>query len=328
MATLSEFNKGVKIALLISTAAFFVWASYWLVVCVRFTLQMITESSFFIEQTGVSWWTVLFFATENVPSLGIFFRWIVALMALYSAAIIVMKKEDKLSIIKRKVSAALFLEGANYLTLIPVLISGVTFAFVGEKLWYYGQTPPLVVVLINGITSIAILLVIPPVLFKLRSKIVNNSPLEGILKWVSIAAVSYLFIIFWFVYSISFVASFVPWTVRAQPGIEILLNPLDLFSFAVTVFGFLAIALYALKVFLPAIKERGAPNLRQIGIITTGVGVYFALMLAIYLAVGYHAHPTVWMEIIMPVHNPDWWCLSFIVIGPYLIALSRKSSKS
>lgn len=78
------------------------------------------------------------------------------------------------------------------------------------------------------------------------------------------------------------------------------------------------------KALLPTIRKTGTPSLRQIGITMTGLGVYFALMLAIYIVIGgYYAHPTVWMEIIMPVRNPDWWCLSFLCLGPYLIAVSR-----
>lgn len=325
---MSVNNKGVKLALLIAAAAFFIWSAYWIFVSVRVTVQMILERSFFIEQTAVSWWTVLFYATELVPSAGILFRFIASLLILYSVVIISAKKGLSFSIVKGKVCAAIFLEAAYYLTLIPALLSGFAFAFFGESLWYYGETPKIIVVLLNGVVSIAFLFIIVPVLFKLRAKIASNAPTEQLLKYGSITAISYLFV-FWFTYAMSWFSSLVPWTVRDQPGIDILMNPLDMLSFVATVFGFLAIALYAFKVFLPVIKERGAPNLRQIGIITTGVGVYFALMLAIYLVIGgYYAHPTVWMEIIMPVHNPDWWCLSFIVIGPYLIALSRKRAKS
>lgn len=320
-------NRGLKFALLIGAVAFFIWSAYWIFVSVRVTVQMILDRSFFIEQTAVSWWTALFYATELVPSAGILFRFIASLLVLYSAVIILAKKGYGLSMVKGKVCTAIFLEAAYYLTLIPALLSGFAFAFFGESLWYYGETPKLIVVLLNGVVSIAFLFVIVPVLLKLRAKIADNAPTEELLKYGSITAVSYLFV-FWFTYAMSWFSSFVPWSARSQPGMDILMNHLDMLSFAATVFGFLAIALYALKVFLPAIKEQGAPNLRQIALIMTGVGIYFALMLAIYLVIGgYHAHPTVWMEMIMPVHNPDWWCLSFIVIGPYLIALSRKSSR-
>lgn len=128
---LDASSRGVKFAILIAAVAFFVWASYWLIVSVRVTVQMIAGCSFFIEQTAVPWWTVLFYATELVPSAGIIFRWIVASLALYSAVIIAVKKEGVWSIIKGKVGAALILEGANYLTLIPALLSGFAFAFGG-----------------------------------------------------------------------------------------------------------------------------------------------------------------------------------------------------
>ena len=317
-------SREINFVILGMAATFFVWMCYWMYVDVKFATQLIAERSFFVEQTSISWWTALFYATEFTPSIGIALRWIAAVLVLISALTINIKKEVTLSMVKRKVCAALVLEGVNILTLVPALISGFTFAFVGEALWYYGRTPSIVVVLVNGFVSLATLLAILPNLFNLRSKIASNSPNEEILKWGSITAVAYLFVL-WFTYSMAWAASLVPWADRAQPGIEILLNPLDLISFIATVIGLLAIAIYGLKALHPAIKKSDRLSLKRIGITMTGLGLYFVIMTIIFILLGgYHAHPTVWMEITMPVHNPEFWCIAFIVSGPYLLAVARK----
>jgi hypothetical protein len=322
------WNTKVKVAIIIPVCAFFAWNSYYLAIYLRAANQLISESSFFVGQTQVGWWTTLFYATELIPIMGTASRWIASLLALYSAALIYRKSGGALPKIKGKVSTALLLEGFNYLTYIPVLISGFAFAFFGESLWYYGRTPVLSVVLLNGVVSLALILVLPPLLFKLRSKIAHNTPSEELLKWGSITAISYLFV-FWFAYSNAWFASFVPWAERAQPGFEILRNPIDLISFVATFFGLLLVAIYGLATALPLIKKTGKPKPTRIGITMISFGAYFAIMTILYFGIGgYHAHPTTWMEILSPVHNPDSWCLSFLISGALLIPSLNKSPET
>jgi hypothetical protein len=316
-------NEEVKSVIFGMAIAFFAWMCYWMYVDVKFATQLILERSFFVEQTSISWWTTLFYATEFTPSIGVAFRWIAAILVLLSALIVYTKKEVTLSMIKRKVCAALVLESFYHLTLIPAMISGFVFAFLGETLWYYGRTPPFVVVLVNGFVSLADLVTIPIALLILRFKIARSSSNEEILKWGCIAAVAYIFVL-WFTYSMAWLASFIPWAVRAQPGITILLNPLDFISFAATMIGLLAVVIHALKTLLPAIRKKDKLNLKSISITMIGLGFYFVLQAIIYVLIGgYHAHPTVWMEILMPEHNPDFWCISFTISGIYLFTKYR-----
>jgi hypothetical protein len=315
-------NQRMRLLVLIIVIAFFIWCSYWFVVSVRATAQLILEGSFFIEQTKVGWWTAIFYATEVTPSAGVIFRWAASVLALYSALIFVKKGGQSALAVKRKVVAALFLEGANYLTMIPVVISGFTYPFM-EGLWYYGETPGIVVFLLNGLATLAMVIVIPLFVFKLRSKIVHESPVEEIIKWSCLTGAAYLFV-FWFVYSISWLASLVPWSVRAQPGVEILLNPLDMVSFLLTVFFLLVVMLYGWATLIPAARRQSLPSLRRVGVTMTGLGIYFAAILIIFfLFGGYHAHPTVWMEILGPMHNPDCWSISLIPLGLYLVLTSK-----
>lgn len=319
-------DKSIKCVVLVASAAFFIWAFYWFIVSIRATTQLITESPFFVEQTAVPWWTVLFYATETVPSLGVFFRWIVGILILYAGVVYAKKGVEGLSAIKGRIAYAFIFEAGYYLTLIPALLSGFAYGLFGEGLWYYGSTPPIVVLLLNGFVSAAAIFIIVPILLKLRSAVLKSSN-EEVIKWSTKTAVAYLFIIFWFIYTMSWLGSLVPWEARAQPGISILLNPLDLISFIATVFGLLALAIYAYKALAPSMQKGEKPSLKSIGAIMTVLGLYFLLMTALYIAYGgYYGHPTVWMEIIMPVHNPDYWALSLIFVGPILTIKSREQS--
>lgn len=316
-------NQKIKLLVLVGVVAFFIWCSYWFVVSVRATAQLVGERFFFIEQTKVGWWTVIFYATEVAPSAGVFFRWLTSVLALYSVIIFVKKGREFAPMVKRKVGAALFLEGANYLTMIPAVLSGFTFPFMGD-LWYYGETPGIVVFLLNGLATLAMVVLIPLSVFKLRSRIVQDSPRGEIIKWACLTGAVYLFV-FWFAYSMSWLASLVPWSARAQPGLEILLNPLDLASFLLTVFFLLVVMLYGWATLIPAAKKQSLPSLKRVGVTMIGLGIYFAAILVIFfLFGGYHAHPTVWMEILGPMHNPDLWCVTLIPLGLYIV-LSSKS---
>ncbi len=315
---------GLKARLFIFMAAiaFFIWASYWLCESIEATAQLICERSFFIEQTKIGWWTAIFYATEVTPSFGILFRWIAALLALYSAAIFVREGAGFMLKAGKAVRAALLFEGLNYLTMTPVVISGFTFPFGGD-LWYYGETPVMVVLLLNGVATLATVTIIPFPLFKLRSKIVPGTLGQEAVKWAYLTGAAYLFV-FWFVYTISWIASLIPWSARAQPGLGILLNPLDLASFILTVFFLLIVMLYGWAVLIPAARRQISPSPRGIGIILTALGLYFTLTLIIFLLYGgYHAHPTVWMEMLGPHHNPDLWCIGLIPAGLYFATIKH-----
>jgi DMSO/TMAO reductase YedYZ heme-binding membrane subunit len=108
-------------------------------------------------------------------------------------------------------------------------------------------------------------------------------------------------------------------------GTEFLLQPTNFLSFTITVFGLLTLALTALKTALPAIKKQPQKiNVTYIGIIMVAFGSYFLFnTLYYYLTGSYQAHPSVWYEVIGPLHNPNLWALAFIFVGVPLIIQSK-----
>lgn len=316
-------DKRLRFLILVVVCAYFVMASYWLFQGTIWDLQLTINYAKFQELTKVFWWTALFYSSELIGgSMAVIFRWFAGLCALYSAYLFLIKGENALALIKGKVCAALFFEGCYYLALIPSAIIGFVYPFLNENFWYFEpRAPALIVFLINGIACALMVLVIPPFIFVLRLKIVRGQPSREIVRWCCFTAVAYLFVVFWFNYSVAWVASLVPWLERAQPGISILYNPIDFVAFFITVFVLLFIAIFGLISMFPAItKDAGTLNLRHLGVVLVSFGSYFAIILVLfYLSGGYAAHPTVWSELLSPFHNPDVWCLSFIIPGSYLL---------
>jgi len=132
--------------------------------------------------------------------------------------------------------------------------------------------------------------------------------------------------VFWFNNSMLWAATMVPYPEsRIQYGLSFLLEPANLASFAVTVFGLFAIATSALLLTLPAIRKQSTKlNQAGIGAVMAAFGSYFIFnTLSYYLTGGYEAHPSVWYEVIGPLHNPNLWCTAFIFLGIAVLVHSK-----
>jgi hypothetical protein len=118
----------------------------------------------------------------------------------------------------------------------------------------------------------------------------------------------------------------VPYTlVYKQYGWDFLLQPANLLVFCLTVFGLLAVALTDLKATLPVIKKHVTqPNLIGVGAALAGLGGYFVVTtIYYYVTGGYSAHPSVWYELIGPLHNPNLWVIALVFLGLPLIFYGR-----
>jgi hypothetical protein len=232
-----------------------------------------------------------------------------------------------LSRIRGKAGAAILLEGLYVLTYAPSAFLGFVYPIAESRnLWYFEPPPPWIIVfLVAGLACLAMVVVITPLIFKLGLRIIQKGSANEIAKWASLTGVGYLFAMFWWNYVMCWVATLVYWPERAQPGIKIIYNPIAAASFTITVAGLLLVAIFVLKVVMPAVKgEPSGVDKRKLGYALTAFSGYFILMLILYaVAGGYYKQPTTWMEIIGP-HNPDHWCAFLILPGIYLAAKSRR----
>jgi magnesium-transporting ATPase (P-type) len=210
--------------------------------------------------------------------------------------------------------------------LIPSVIAAFAYYSSTEYLYYFDHTPGLLLLYGTGIPCLAMVLVIPPLLLKLRAKILRGSSSQEIIKWICLTSVAYLFVVFWFNYSMLWAGSMVPYPkAQIQYGLSFLLEPANLASFAMTVFGLFAIAVFGLLFTLPAIRKQSTKlNLGGIGAVMVAFGGYFVFnTITYYLTGGYEAHPSVWYEVIGPLHNPNLWCVAFIFLGLAVLVRSK-----
>jgi hypothetical protein len=240
-------------------------------------------------------------------------------LALYAAFLYWRKKDAALPQIKGKVKAALLLEAGYFLFFIPTVFLGFIYPATGGTLWYFGTTPVNEVLFVAGFAVLLMVLVIPTVLLKLRSKIAQSAPRQEIVKWGCIACVSNLFVVFWFNASMQWVGMLTTF------GAEILLDPINLAGFLASVFGLLLVAFLGLLSALPAIRgAASAFKLRRVGLTAVAFGSYFLFGILFYvLAGGFAQRPWAWYEMIVP-HNPYLWCVIFLFAGLPLLILRKR----
>jgi hypothetical protein len=296
------------------------YAIYFAAYGLTFSIQLTSDTYVYnLISQNPWWWAILYYGSEGVSgSVGLILRAVGSVFALYAAYLFWRKKDTALPQIKQKAGTALLLEAAFHLALIPSVIAAFAYNATTEYLFYFDHTPGLLLLYGTAIPCLAIVIALPPLLLKLRAKITRDAPNQEIIKWTSLTGVAYLFVAFWFNFSMLWAGTMVPYPkAQIQYGLSFLLEPANLASFAVTVFGLFLIATLALLFTLPAIKKQSTKlNLSGIGTVTAAFGGYFIFNTIIYYVTGgYEAHPSVWYEVIGPLHNPNLWCIAFVFLG-------------
>ena len=300
--------------------AYLAYGVYFAIYGLHFGIGLISDTYVYnLISKGPWWWAILYYGSEGLfDSIAGILRALAGLFVLYTAYLYWRKKETALPQIKKSSGAALLLEAGYYLSLIPSVIAAFAYYSSKEYLFYFDHTPGELLLYVTGLPCLALVIAIPSLLLKLRSKIRGGSDNREIVKWGSLSGAAYLFVAFWFSYSMSWAGTMVSYPRSQQEyGLSFLSQPTNLASFVVTVFGLFALAAFALKTAVPAIMKRTTRvSLTRIGAVMTALGGYFTFnILYYYLTGGYAAHPSVWYEIIGPLHNPDLWCVAFLFLG-------------
>ena len=329
---LEKYGGSLRFWILVVVSVYFAYALYFAVYGLNFSIGLISDHYVYnLVSKNPWWWMVLYYGSEGVAgSVAIVLRAFAGAFAFYAAFLFWRKKDNAIPTIRKSVSMALLLEAGFFLSLIPSIIAAFAYNSTSEYLFYFDHTPGLLLLYGTAIPCLAIVLVVPPLLLKLRATIKHESPKEEIAKWSCLTGVAYLFVVFWFNYSMLWAGVMVPYP-RAyqQYGLDFLLQPTNLLSFAVTVFGLFALAITALVSTLPAIKKQLTDlNLTRVGIVLMAFGGYFVFnTLYYYLTGGYGAHPSVWYEVIGPLHNPNLWAIACVFLGLPLLIYGKMKSK-
>jgi len=317
---LKKYADSLEFWIFVVVCAYFGYAIYFAVYGLTFSIGLTSDYYVYnLISKNPWWWAILYYGSEGVSgSVGLVLRAVGGFLALYSAFLFWRKKDSALPLIRGKVGTALLLEAGFYLALIPSVIAAFAYYSSTEYLYYFDHTPGLLLLYGTGIPCLAMVLVIPSLLLKLRATIMRSSPSQEIIKWSCLTGIAYLFVVFWFNYSMLWAAAMVPYPQsQIQYGLSFLLEPSNFVSFVITVFGLFAIAMFGLVFTLPAIKKQPIRlSLGRIGTVMMVFGGYFVFStLYYYLTGGYEAHPSVWYEVISPLHNPNLWCVALIFLG-------------
>jgi hypothetical protein len=323
-----KYVSSTRFWILILVSVYLAYALYFAIYGLQFSLQLTNDQYVFgLVSKDPWWWQILYYGSEGMAgSVAIVLRAFAGVFAFYAAFQYWRKGNNEMNTIRKNVSKTLLLEAGFFLALIPSIIAAFAYNITSEYLFYFDHTPEKILLFGTAIPCLAIVIVVPALLLKLRANITNKASTQEIIKWSSLTGVAYLFVVFWFNYTMLWAASMVPYP-RAYEiyGLDFLLQPTNLLSFGLTVFGLLAIAITALITLLPAIKKQTSQlNLARIGAIMVAFGSYFLFNTLYYILTGgYEAHPSVWYEVIGPLHNPNLWALAFIFLGIPLIIQSR-----
>ena len=310
--------------------SYFGYALYFAVYGLRFSVGLIFDHYVFdLVSKNPWWWMILYYGSEGVfGSLAGFLRVLAGSFAVYSSYLFWKKGDMAFPLIKNAVTKTLFFEAIHFFSLILSVVASFVYFFSTEQLYYFDHTPGLIYVLVAGIPLLLMNLVVSPTLLNLRRKINRSAGNQEIVKWTGITGLVYLFVVFWVNYSMSWAGVLVPYSrAQQQYGLEFLLVPFNFISFVVTIFGLLLIAILGLIFTLPAIQKKSIQlNLKRISAVIIALGGYFMFnVFFYYLTGGYEANPSVWYEVIGPLHNPYFWCLSFVFLGIAMMAHFKTS---
>jgi hypothetical protein len=325
---IEKYGSSLRFWILVVAATYFAYAAYYAASGMRDSIGMLSNQFLYTSLSQNSWWwMILFYGSEGLSgSISIISRTIAGAFAFYAAFLFWRKKDAAMLRIRKSARTALLFETVFFLALIPSIITAIAYNLTGENLFYFGHTPGILVVYGTLIPILATVLVIPPLLIKLRAVIKQEDSQQEIARWICLTGVAYLFVVFWFNYSMLWLGETVPYTrVYEEWGLTFVLQPANLLSFSLTVFGLLALAIVTLIKSLPAIRKQGLQlNLTRVGAILVAFGGYFIFhLLYYYLTGGYSAHPSVWYEVISPLHNPNLWTVALAFLGVPVLLYGR-----
>ena len=308
--TKQKFYSPLKIGLLIVAVAYFLFTFHGM-----FTLSWIGEWESL--GGGGSLFSTIIFVEDISASIGLVFR-LIASTAAFAGIILYFVKKGLSAQTTMKVLRVVLVGEAIYW--LGLLVSGVL------PLVYlrgFGDGS-ILTVLTSLLTSEIPLLVesiaIPVALFKLAYELNPNKTAKGAIKWGLIAGTVYV-LVFWLVNTGLWIA-----TIQTK-GMEYLTtHPENLFSFAITTIGMLALTVYTAYF---AKKSIGTETLEKLNLTTVGaiiiaLGLFFLWNYMTWIFFGRNEIWSTWYAWFLG-HNMDLWLLSIPLVGlPLLFA--RKAS--
>ena len=252
--------------------------------------------------------------TDTSAALGLAFRTMAALIAVLTVLFFVLKRDLKKPELFMSIRWVLIGEIVCFLSLIPVLIWGLA-VVLGLESNTFGlgsfveSTLPIMIEAIG----------IPIVLAKLFLELNPDRPAKGAIRWALIYGV-YIVFVLWINNTANWIGAI------TRSGIEyVTAYPDHILSFGLTSVGLLALALYGVYLVKKSwdVNFLAELDLKKIGVLVTGVGLYFVVNYVMWLFLGTTAKWSTWYSWFLG-HNMELWMMSFPLVG--LPLLFKKKS--
>jgi len=298
-----NFYSPLKIGFLIVALAYFLFTFH-----AMFTLSWIGEW----ESFGGSFRFVVF-VEDIAANIGIAFRLVASTIAFAGVILYFAKKGLSKQTMMKVLRLVLVGEAIYWLGL---LASGVLplFSTLGFATWrvdgHVSVLPVLTSLLTNEIPLLVESIAIPVVLFKLVYELNPNKPAKGAIKWGVIAGTVYV-LVFWLTNTALWVT-----TVMRQ-GIAYLTSyPYNLFSFALTSIGMLALTVFTAYFAKKSVGTETVEklNLKTIGAITIALGLFYLWNYLTWIFFGTDEIWSNWYGWFLG-NNLNLWLLSIPLVG-------------
>ena len=326
-----KYSSKIRFCIFITVIVYLVYSVFFALYGLQFSVQLSKDTYVYdLISKNPLFWQILYYLSEGVTgSIAIVLRAFAAFFAVIAAYLYWRKKDVAMLSVRKYASRALLLETSFFLAIMPSIIAAIVYNLpTSDYLFYFDHSPEQILLFGTAIPCLAMTITTVPLLLKLRSKINADAPQKEIIKWASLAGIAYVIVVFWFNYCMLWIANMVPYPRANQVfGLDFLLQPINLVSFVVTVFGLFVIGLAAVWTLRPAIDGKvGEVNLKALGGVMIAFSCYFIFNTLYYIATGgYEAHPSVWYEVISPMHNANLWTIALIIIGVPLLFSGMKN---
>jgi hypothetical protein len=243
--------------------------------------------------------------TDTAGAFGMAIRTMAALIAVLTILYFIMKGDLRKPILFRSIKWILIGEIIYFLSFAVVVIWGlaIVFGFESSTLGLGSFEESTLPVMIQTIG-------IPIVLAKLLLELNQNKSTKGVIKWGLISGVYYVFVL-WINNTGNWMGAI------TRNGIEyVTAYPDHILSFGLTSIGLLALVLYGVYI----IKNSWGAislaelDLRKIGVLITGVGLYFVVNYVMWLFLGTDAKWSTWYAWFLG-HNVELWMMSLPLVG-------------
>jgi hypothetical protein len=297
-----SFYSPLKIGFLIVAIAYFLFTFH-----AMFSLSWLGEWESFNEPLRS-----IIFAEDISAHIGIAARLVASAIALGGVILYFIRSGLPNQKVKKLMRLVLMGEAVYWLGLLTTAVLSLTSTF-GFTIWRLnGHTSTMPVwtsLLIYVIPLLIESIVVPVVLFKLSHELGPNKPVKSAIKWGLIAGTVYV-LVFWLSSTTIWVSTIL------RQGIQYLTAyPENLFSFALTSFGLLALTILMAVFTKKSVRTEnlGNPDIQRIGAIITMLGLIYLWNYLTWIFFGKDETWSYWY--LWFLVNPNLWLLSIPTVG-------------